>query len=153
MKCNTLLTVAALIVLVSALASQAEIRIVTRHNTNESTTLDFKFKDVPQPSRNDAATKARFTIVDGRRDRNGGNLDKLNDGKIPTDEDQPSENFFFAAGTAGGRLLIDLGKPIDIQKINTYSWHANTRGPQLYTLYASTGQGADFNPQALRHLR
>jgi hypothetical protein len=147
MKYSTIFTVAALSVLVSALACQAEIRTVTSHNTNESSRLDFTFKDVPQPSRNDAATKARFTIVDGRRDRNGGNLDKLNDGKIPTDEDQPSENFFFAAGTAGGRLLIDLGKPIDIKQINTYSWHPNTRGPQLYKLYVSNGQTANFNQQ------
>jgi len=147
MKYSVICTVAALSVLVSALASQAEIKTATRHNTNASSRLDFRFKGVPQPSRNDAATKARFTIVDGRRDRNGGDLAKLHDGKVPTNEDQPSENFFFNAGTAGGRLRVDLGEAVDITQINTYSWHANTRGPQLYTLYASTGQGADFNPQ------
>jgi hypothetical protein len=126
---------------------QAEIKTLINHNTSDSTSLDFKFKELVQPSRNDAATKATFSIVAGRRDRNGGNLDKLHDGKIPTTEDQPSENFFFTAGSPGGRLLIDLGATIDIKQINTYSWHVNTRGPQLYTLYASIGKTEGFIKQ------
>jgi hypothetical protein len=125
----------------------AGIEIVTDRNGIESGTFDFKFRNAPQPSCNDAATKATFTIVQGRRDRNGGNPDKLNDGKVPTEEDQPSENFFFNAGTEGGRLLIDLGDSIEIKQINTYSWHPGTRGPQLYKLYASNGKAEGFNQQ------
>ncbi|MBE0536682.1 MAG: DUF1080 domain-containing protein, partial [Phycisphaerae bacterium] len=87
-----------------------------------------------------------FTVVDGRRDRNGGDVDKLNDGKMPTDADQPGENFFFAAGTGGGRLLADLGAAVEIKQVNTYSWHPNTRGPQVYKLYAGNG-GEGFNPR------
>jgi len=147
MKYKTIFTVAAPTVLIFAMACQAEIKTVAGHNGNESATFDFKFKNAPQPSRNDAATKATFTIVDGRRDRNGGNLDKLHDGKVPTEEDQPSENFFFNAGTEGGRLLIDLGDAIEIKQVNTYSWHSNTRGPQLYKLYASNGKADGFNQQ------
>ena len=145
MRCSTGFTVAALSILILAAACQAEIRTITAHNDNASAAFDFKFKNAPQPSRNDAATKAIFTIVDGRRDRNGGNLDKLHDGKVPNDEDQPSENFFFNAGTPGGRLLIDLGDAIEIKQINTYSWHPNTRGPQLYKLYASDGKADGFS--------
>jgi len=85
--------------------------------------------------------------VDSRRDRNGGNLDKLHDGKVPNNGDHPSENFFFTAGAKGGRLLIDLGDIIDIKQVNTYSWHGNTRGPQVYTVYASNGKADTFNPQ------
>ena len=142
MKYKTIFTAAALTVLVFTMACQAEIKTVTGRNGNESAAFDFKFKNTPQPSRNDAATRATFTIVDGRRDRNGGNLDKLHDGKVPTEGDQPSENFFFNAGTEGGRLLIDLGDAIEIKQVNTYSWHPNTRGPQLYKLYASNGKPA-----------
>ncbi len=155
MKYKAIFTIAAPTFLIFAMVCQAEIKTAASHNGNESTTFDFKFKNVPLPSRNDAATKATFTIVDGRRDRNGGNLDKLHDGKVPTEEDEPSENFFFNAGTEGGRVLIDLGDAIEVKQVNTYSWHANTRGPQLYKLYASDGkpapsraEGADgFNQQ------
>jgi hypothetical protein len=135
---------AAITVFVVAMACRAEIKIVIGHNSSESPAFDFKFTNATQPSRSDAAGKATFTIVDGRRDRNGGNVDKLHDGKVPTDEDQPGENFFFAAGTGGGRLLVDLGAAIEIKQVNTYSWHPNTRGPQLYKLYAGSG-GEGFN--------
>jgi hypothetical protein len=147
MKYKTIFTVVALSVLIFAAACKAEIKTIADRNGNESATSDFKFKNAPQPSRNDAATKATFTIVDGRRDRNGGNLDKLHDGKVPIEEDQPPENFFFNAGTEGGRLLIDLGDAIEIKQVNTYSWHPNTRGPQLYKLYASNGKTKGFNQQ------
>src|SRR6185503_12119505 len=86
-----------------------------------------------------------FTIVDGARDNNGGSLDTLHDGKVPRGEDQPSENFFFAQGTDGGRLQIDLGTNTPIKQVNTYSWHAGTRGPQVYVLYASDGTATGFN--------
>jgi hypothetical protein len=134
-------------VLVLAAVSQAEIRTVTDHNRDQYATSDFKFRSVPSPSRSDAATNAKFVVVEGRRDRNGGDVDKLHDGKVPTEEDQPSESFFFSAGSTGGRLLVDLGRSIDLKQVNTYSWHPDTRGPQVYTLYASDGKADGFNPQ------
>ncbi|MCU0913417.1 MAG: basic secretory family protein [Planctomycetes bacterium] len=137
--------VAAVLLLTTAL--HAETRIVVERYGSESASMEFKLKDVPVPSRNDAATKARFTLVDGRRDANGGDLDKLHDGMVPTEDDQPGENFFFNAGTAGGRLLVDLGAVIDIKQINTYSWHPGSRGPQVYTLYAGSGTVPGFEPQ------
>jgi hypothetical protein len=133
-----------------ATVSHAEVKIVAGHNRNEYGMPDFKFKNVPSPSKSDAATKAKLTIVDGRRDRNGGNVDKLSDGKIPFEEDQPSENFFFNAGTDGGRLLVDLDRTIDIKQVNTFSWHPNTRWPQVYKLYASNGKSDSFNSQPKR---
>ncbi|HUS72327.1 MAG TPA: basic secretory protein-like protein [Sedimentisphaerales bacterium] len=150
MKSRVIFFIGASTVLMFAISSQAETKTFADHNPNEYATPDFKFKNVPSPSKSDAATKARFTIVDGRRDRNGGTIDKLCDGKIPTEEDQPSENFFFNAGTEGGRLLVDLRGTIDIKQINTYSWHPNIRGPQVYKLYASTGKDDNFNPQPKR---
>ncbi len=147
MKFQTTFLVAASIALVLALACQAEIRVLASHNSNESTSVDFKFNRAPQPCANDAAAKATLTLVDGRRDRNGGDLDKLHDGKVPNEEDQPAENFFFAAGAPGGRILVDLGNTIEIKQVNTYSWHPSTRGPQVYKLYASTGDADGFNRQ------
>jgi hypothetical protein len=107
-------------------------------------TNDFRFKHVPPPARNDAATAAEFTLVEGRRDGNGGDLDKLHDGKLPRSEDAPGENFFFAAGSSGGKLRIDLGRTIEIKLVNTFSWHASNRGPQVFVLSAGNNGKDDW---------
>ncbi|MCX7005745.1 MAG: hypothetical protein NTY53_00545, partial [Kiritimatiellaeota bacterium] len=116
-----------------ATASFAAVQVISERN---ELTSDFRFKHVPSPARNDAATTAEFSIIEGRRDGNGGDLDKLHDGKLPRSDDTPGENFFFAAGSAGGKLRIDLGRVIEIKQVNTYTWHAGDRGPQVYTLSA-----------------
>jgi hypothetical protein len=46
--------------------------------------------------------------------------------------------------------LVDLRRAIDIKQVNTYSWHPNTRGPQVYKLYASDGKDKVFNSQPKR---
>jgi len=125
-------------------AARAEVKVVVNHNANGETNADFRFKDVPLPPKPDAVAKAKFSVVDGEIDPKGGKIEKLNDGQVPTEEDQPAENFFFKAGTEGGRIGVDLGKAIDIKQVNTYSWHPNTRAPQLYKLYASDGSGVGF---------
>ncbi|HNY27560.1 MAG TPA: DUF1080 domain-containing protein [Candidatus Sumerlaeota bacterium] len=146
MNRNAVLMLTGLIVLIAAV-SHAEVKIVIDRNVGQSATSDFKFEKVSRPSRNDAATQATFSLVAGQRDRNGGDLDKLHDGKVPTKEDQPAENFFFNAGTEGGRILIELGNEIEIKQVNTYSWHGAMRGPQVYRLFASDGKAAGFNPR------
>ena len=125
-------------------ASLAEVKIATARNDATSATEAFKFQELPSPLRTDAANKAKLTILVGRRDGNGGDVENLIDGKLPSDADQPSANFFFAPGTEGGRLLMDLGEVIDIKHVNTYSWHTNTRGPQVYKLYGGDAALADF---------
>jgi 3-keto-disaccharide hydrolase/Peptidase of plants and bacteria len=147
MKASTLLLAGAVVLSLSLRAAPAEVKVLSEHISNEQASAAFKFKQVPPPSASDSATKAQFSIVDGAKDDNGGDLDKLHDGKVPTEADQPSENFFFDAGTAGGRLLVDLGTSIPIQAVNTYSWHPSDRGPQVYSLYASDGKADAFNPQ------
>lgn len=137
--------IGAALFLTSGLICPAEIKIVVNHNSDESATSAFKFKDLPSPSKNDAGKSAKFSILEGERDENGGELEKLNDGKTPTEEDGPADNFFFNAGTPGGRLLVDLGGVLELRQINTYSWHPNTRGPQVYKLYAAEGSASDFN--------
>ncbi len=130
--------------------SMAEVKVTTERNGSDKATAAFKFKSVPQPARNDAAARAAFSIVDGRGDANGGEVAVLGDGRVPTEEDGPAENFFFRQGTDGGRLLVDLSQDIAIRQVNTYSWHPNTRGPQVYKLYASDGKAAAFNARPTR---
>jgi len=147
MKSHMMLITAITAILMFAAISRGEIKVVVGHHRNQDATAEFKFPDVPSPSQSDAAGKVAFTIADGQRDRNGGDLDTLHDGKIPTEEDQPAHNFFFGQGADGGRILIDLGSVTAIKQINTYSWHPETRGPQVYTLYGSVGDANGFNPQ------
>ena len=130
---------------VASLSGRAAVEVVVDRNVGTAATHAFAFARVPPPVAGDAAAKARLTIVDGEADSNGGSLDGLVDGLLPRDEDEPGANFFFDAGTAGGRFRMDLGAVIDIAQINTYSWHPNTRGPQIYTLYASDGAASTFN--------
>lgn len=145
LSCSSLL--GAVLTLSSVAAALGEIKIVTARNDSEHASSAFKFQNVPAPSRSDAAAKAQCVLVEGSRDANGGDLAVLTDGRVPVEEDQPAENFFFRAGTDGGRLLFDLGAEIPVKQVNTYSWHPGTRGPQVYVLFASDGKAADFNPQ------
>ena len=124
---------------------RGNITTVVEHGDSLDATEEFSFTNVPAPLRNDAAAKATFTIVDGDRDDNSGAISVLNDGKVPDEEDQPSMNFFFKAGSDGGRVAVDLGAAIDVTQVTTYSWHPNSRGPQVYRLYASEGTVSGFN--------
>ena len=85
MKSHTLLIVG-IFVLVFGMVSQAEIKIIVEHNSNEDATSAFHFKNTPAPSRFDAATQAVFSIVDGERDANGSDVANLHDGRVPTED-------------------------------------------------------------------
>ena len=139
-----------LLLLCLSTIARAEVAVVRERFDNDDAAPGFKFPHVPAPLRGDAAAKATFTLLDGQRDGNGGGLDKLHDGALPTDGDQPTSNFFFRAGTDGGRILVDLGSVIELRQINTYSWHPGTRGPQVYRVYSSDGKVGDFIPQPMR---
>jgi hypothetical protein len=128
-----------------AATGRADVKVVTDHNPNDAASWSFRFKNVARPAKADAATGAQLTLVSGERDANGGDLARLVDGRMPTDADQPQENFFFAAGTKGGRIQLDLGKTIEVGELRTYSWHPGGRAPQVYTVYASDGSAAGFD--------
>jgi hypothetical protein len=144
MLVNSLMTALSCLLLPVAIAS-GETKITMDRNSNDEAGPAFKFQHVPPPSKNDSGTGAKFTVIDGDGDAAGGDLSRLNDGALPKEEDSPGDNFFFAAGTDGGRVLVDLNHAIEIKQVNTYSWHPSDRGPQVYELYASDGSSADFN--------
>jgi len=127
-----------------------QVKITVDHNANDVANQGFKFKNVPSPVKDDAAAKAKLVLVDGEIDGNGADLAAVTDGMLPTDSDEPGANFFFNAGSSGGRFRLDFGHPIDIAQVNTYSWHPNTRGPQVYKLYGSMGDDPKFNPDPNR---
>lgn len=129
--------------------ASGKVIVRTARNDRSSATAAFSFKNMPQPVHGDAATKATFRMVDGRRDRNGGDIKALHDSRLPGSEDAPAQNFFFAANTDGGRLMVDLGKAVAIKQVNTFSWHPGARGPQVYTLYGAVygGQAVNLSPK------
>ena len=150
MKLCQLFAGAAIAGAASVLSVGASVSVTAERNDTQYAEATFQFKTVRPPLRGDAAAQATFTLVDGVRDRNGGELAALHDGRAPTEEDQPGDNFFFAAGTDGGRILVDLGQKIEIQQVNTFSWHPGERGPQVYALFASDGSAAGFQAQPKR---
>jgi len=120
-------------------------RIVFEHNSNSVANREFKFKNVASPSKDDAASRAKLTLIDGDLDGGSAELAALTDGRLPRDEDEPGSNVYFRAGSSGGRFRMDFGSAIDIAQVNSYSWHPNSRGPQLYKLYAADGSDPKLN--------
>ncbi|MBI1177089.1 hypothetical protein GC207_06575 [bacterium] len=145
-------TVLTLVLSIGLLAVHAEVRVRVDKIPLDDFDPGFRFPTIPSPAQNDAATTAKFEIVDGRPDPNSSRLETLHDGLAPDAPDSPAQNFFFAAGTDGGRLRIDLGKILPIKEINTYSIHPGSRGPQAYRLFASSGSGTNFNATPSRPL-
>jgi hypothetical protein len=129
--------------------ASAEIAAIIEHNGNADATSAFQFRRVPPPAKS-RVLRGTFDIIDGDIDPNSGGLEKLNDGLTPTEEDQPGENFFFTAGTAGGRLRFDMGGVTAIGEIDTYSWHPGSRGPQVYKVYGAAGTNDGFNARPKR---
>jgi hypothetical protein len=127
-----------------------DARVAFEHNPNSVASREFKFKNIASPAKDDAAAKAKLTLIDGDLDQGSAELSALIDGRLPHDEDEPAANVFFRAGSSGGRFRMDFEAPLDIAQVNTYSWHPNSRGPQLYKLYAADGSDPKFNPNPKR---
>ncbi len=132
----------ALLAAVTPAMAANEIKVAFGHSAEGA---GFKLDPVPLPALNDAATNAKFSIVEGARDPNGGSLDVLHDGKVPATADAPGANFFFAGGGKSSRLAVDLGSVISVQSVASYSWHPEGRGPQVYKLYGADGKAAGFS--------
>ena len=127
-----------LLPLVSGIAQAAPAKVAIGQSSDNTA---FETKATPSPASNDAATGAIFKVIAGTPDPNSAPLSALHDGKIPIVDDEPSSNFFFSGG---GRILVDLGKAVDVATIASYSWHSGSRSSQNYQVYGSDGSGKDF---------
>ncbi len=133
--------IALLFVLTSGLPAQAQVAVKAEVAKAGSY---FDFESLPKPAINDLGAKATWKIADGRADRSSAAIAVLSDGLMPAGNDQPNQNFFFAAGTEGGLIAVDLGAVQDVSQVVTYSWHSDSRAPQVYSLYAAVGDEPDF---------
>ena len=116
-------------------AAALATRIVVDH-----TPAHFKIREGARP-------KASVAILAGTLDSNSASLSALTDGVLPTDEDQPGNNVFFRAGSWGGRIRFDFGGVIDIAEICSYSWHSDSRAPQVYKVFGSDDSDPTFNAE------
>ena len=68
MRIRCLLLLGVFSLLLSCSVCDAEIKIAVDHNQTDRASGAFKFNHVPSPSKTDSGAKAKFTIVDGKRD-------------------------------------------------------------------------------------
>jgi hypothetical protein len=132
--------------LLVAASASAAVTITVDHNAGAAATAAFQFARVPPPSKSDAASTATVTVIAGTLDRGSADVRALVDGLAPTVDDDPGANVFFRANTWGGRIRFDFGKTIDVAQITSYSWHPDSRAPQLYYVYGSDGTSPTFDP-------
>src|SRR4051794_10984265 len=133
----------AVVAVLFACAANAEVTVTIERGT---ALPPFRFARVAAPAKDDAASNAKAELIAGTVDRNSAGLPSLTDGRVPGAEDEPEANLFFRGDSWGGRFRIDLGAPIDVAAVNSYSWHPGSRAPQVYRLYASDGSDPGFNP-------
>ena len=125
---------------------------VTAKIESGDNTPAFRFPTISPPSATDYADEsqkhATIRVVRGTLARESGGVERLIDGRAQSQADSPHESVFFEKGSKG-MILMDLGRPIAIEKINTYSWHLNggastdrVRATQKYLLYGSNGATA-----------
>ncbi|HEX6732395.1 MAG TPA: hypothetical protein VF074_20425 [Pyrinomonadaceae bacterium] len=145
---STLILAGVVVAILSATTFDAKVTI--DHNANSVANRNFKFKNVTSPAKDDAASKAKLVLVDGDLDANGADLIAVTDGLLPIDRDEPSANFFFNAGSNGGRFRFEFPTALDVSQVNTYSWHPGSRGPQIYKLYGSDGLDPKFSVNPAR---
>lgn len=137
---RSLLAVAAMR-LIAAGAVSADVQVTTGISPDGAY---FQVPSIPLPAVNDAGVNGKWSVLEGRGDANSGTIAVVSDGRVPTDADQPTQNFFFAAGTDGGLIAVDLGQSYELSEIVTYSWHSDTRAPQVYSVYAAAGDEPGF---------
>jgi len=132
---------------------ESETVVVMDVNRGSAASAKHVFATVPPPSASDAASVATAKLISGRIDSNGASPEVLFDGQVAEQQDQPNRNFFLT-GRETGRLLIDLGQSIEVKQFNSYSWHPDLRGPQVYSLFAAdeNGSGLVLEPDSAKPL-
>ena len=128
-----------------------EKKILTRIEPGDGS-QSFLFPTIPPPSREDYADQSQGHAQPrafGELGK-GADLRTLLDGKGQSKQDSPRQSVHFPH-RIGGNLLIDLGKTIQIARVNSYSWHQHNdipqhreRARQKFTIY---GYAGDKHPQ------
>jgi hypothetical protein len=104
---------------------------------------NWNFPKTARPSRSAASAHAKITIL-GRAAPACMSPNGLHNGVLPRGEMEIRDFFAFSPDTAGGVILMDLGKKQPVATVNSYSagsdWQVN---PQVFTLYGSNAENPD----------
>jgi hypothetical protein len=114
----------------------------------------FQFATIEPPSAEDYADarqdRSRIRVARGslllRNIFGSAPIEVLIDGRGQPQADAPRDSVFFADDSVG-TLVLDLGRAIPVDKVNTYTWHQNgavpvnrLRAVQKFTLYGFAGE-------------
>ena len=66
-----------------------------------------------------------------------GTFPRLNDGAVARNDDDTSACVWY---DNEGRFSLDLGRPTEIDRVNTYSWHRLDRAPQWFSIWGSNDE-------------
>jgi quinoprotein glucose dehydrogenase len=64
-------------------------------------------------------------------------LPRLSDTELPLNDDDVKHNVWFDGAAA--RFVLDLKKAVEVERVNTYSWHKSNRAAQQFTLWGASG--------------
>lgn len=115
--------------------SAARVQIRMESSAQES---GFQFPTLAEPSDSDAGNVAKVTVIDGQADRNSAAFSVLTDGRLPSERDQPSRNYFF--GGRGGTLMWEWDTEVSLQAIRIYSRHPGMRRQQRWHVWVPDGE-------------
>ena len=143
---DTMKTQFTTISLVLLLCSSAFAAVTVKTEQLNPADAAWKFKTIPGPSKSDIASGATVTLYGNQWEPVAADGSVLVNGRVPSDSLDLTEAAILS-GTEGGRIVIDLGRVQPVAAVASYSWHEwnvddGSRGPQVYTLYAS----ADAKP-------
>lgn len=129
----------------SILVEPGAHQVTTRIEQGDGTAT-FRFATIQPPSSEDYAdrTRGHATVRVAHGELKGAAIDVLLDGVGQSHSDAPQQSAFFDSRRGG--FLVDLGKAISINRINSYSWHQHEtieehrhRAQQRFTLYGFSG--------------
>lgn len=127
-------------VLASFTSLRAQIVVTTARATTNSDTGTFVFpaNTVPSNSATDLVNGKAFTVLAGTPNASGP-ISNLTNGIAQLNADSPPQSFFTNdnLSTSVIRVQIDLATLHNIERISTYSWHANSRAAQFYRVYGA----------------
>jgi hypothetical protein len=106
---------------------------------------NWNFSKLARPSKSAASANAKITIL-GRAATACMSPDALHNGVLPRGEMELRDFFAFSPDSAGGVILMDLGKTQPVAAVNSYSagqdWQVD---PQVFALYGSNAEKPDAN--------
>ena len=113
------------------------VRVVTDKKDGDWSSLSMGGPDAAGLAVNGAVA----TSIEGfAKLAEGVDLARLFKRELPKNNDDKKNNVWTQDGE--GRWLVDLQKPVEISRINTFSWHKAERAPQAFTLWASANDKA-----------